>query len=58
MRSKLNRGGFGEVGFQSQAFGEPAKAKKEVPTIGIPAPAPTPEPAPEKKARLRRGKEA
>jgi hypothetical protein len=56
MRSKLNRGGFGEVGFQSQAFGEPAKAKKEVPTISIPDVAP--EPAPEKKARLRRGKEA
>jgi hypothetical protein len=56
MRAKLNRGGWGDQGFKSQPYGETAKAKKEIPTIGIPEV--PPEPAPEKKVGLRRGKES
>lgn len=47
IRSALNRGGFGEVGFVAKAYGEPSPApekkfvaKKAVPTIGIPETAP------------------
>ncbi len=51
IRSALNRGAFGDRGFTSQAYGEPAPAKKAAPTIGIPETAP-----PTKK--VRRGKAA
>ncbi len=57
MRAKLNRGGWGDQGFTSQSYGEPAPAKAvkgPVGSISIPEAAP----APEKKVRLRRGKES
>jgi len=48
IRSALNRGAFGDHGFVSKAYGEPApvpekkfRAKKAVPTIGMPETAPT-----------------
>lgn len=44
IRSALNRGSFGDHGFTSKVYGEPSpapekkfRAKKAVPTIGIPA---------------------
>lgn len=37
IRAKLNRGGFGEVGFESKAYGEPSKKKA---TPAKPAPVP------------------
>ena len=62
MRAKLNRGGWGDQGFQSQSYGAKAapavapakKGKGPSGTISIPEAAP----APEKKIRLRRGKES
>jgi hypothetical protein len=56
MRSKLNGGGFGDVGFLSQSHDEPAKVKKAIATISLPDM--SHEPAPAKKVRLRPGKEA